>query len=145
MIRAAMMASSRARLAGFLPWACDSTTVRRWRLMVGSQWSALFGKPPGCDPWAWVSLHLPLQDPLRVLPARFQELVVFGDAQGRARVALHLKQPTALIGSGIYGRRVVEQLLVERGQLARDGGEQVRLGLRGLDVADVLLQRHGVA
>src|SRR5581483_752571 len=31
MIRAATMDSSRARLAGCLPCACDNTTVRRWR------------------------------------------------------------------------------------------------------------------
>src|SRR4051794_9731611 len=114
-IRAAAMLSSRARLAGFLPWACDRTTVSLWRLMG---FGSLFG------------VDLALDKALRLFPVVVQELVVPRRVHQRiARAPLQVEQPAGAVTVHVDPGRVLEQFLVEGADHARQGGEEVGLGL----------------
>src|SRR5262245_33500025 len=115
-IRAAATLSSRARFVGFLPWACDRTTVRRGLLMAGS---VLF------------AVDVALDHPLRLFPVVGQELVVlFGAHQRRgADGAGQFEQPAAAVAIDVDGAGVIQQGGVEDLQGAGQGGEEVGLSL----------------
>src|SRR5438034_196041 len=98
MMRAAAIASSRARLPGCLPWACDRTTVKRGRLIRDA--------PRRGSPGFFSNLqsaisnlqsHMTLQGLLRLLPVRIEELVILGRSQQAGGVALHLEQPAGTV------------------------------------------------
>src|SRR5437588_10535011 len=113
MMNAAASASSKARLAGCLPWACDRTTVRRCRLMVDTQ----------------SPLHVSLEGVLRLFPVGVEKLTVLGDAPERAGVPCHLEQPAGAVVVQVDRRRIVEKLLIESDHRARHGCEQIGHGL----------------
>src|SRR5947209_2981701 len=95
--RAAAMLSSRARLTGFLPWACDRTTVRRWLMKRLS-----------------VDVDLTLDQPLGLFPVVGQELVILGHRQQGVSVALvHVKEPAGPVAVHVDARGVLEQFGVE--------------------------------
>src|SRR4051812_26694680 len=103
MMRAATIDSSRARLIGCFPWACDRTTVRRCRLML----------LPYLEPEAQArvahsllarraptgKLHMPLEHVLRLFPAGGQEVMIFLDRQGVGVISDrgHFEQPPVAI------------------------------------------------
>src|SRR5436305_14714982 len=95
--RAAAMLSSRARLAGFCPWACDRTTVRRWLMERLS-----------------VNVDLPLDQPLGLFPVVGQELVILAHRQQSVGVALlHVEEPAGPVAVHVNARGVLEQFGVE--------------------------------
>src|SRR5436190_23286825 len=109
MIRAAAMLSSRARLAGFLPWAWDRTTVSLWRLMG---FGSLFG------------VDLALDQALRLFPVVGQELVVLRRLHERfTRTLPQVEQPAAAVAVHVDAGRVLEQFPVEGADHAPQGGE----------------------
>src|SRR5262249_61444706 len=112
-ISAATMDSSRARLTGFLPWACDTTTVSR--LLIGAL------------------SHVPLEDALRRLPTGIQELIILRHRHRLPRVAVHVEQPARPVIIDVDARRITQQFRVELYQGAGDRGKQIRLGLAGFN------------
>src|SRR5262245_43906425 len=128
--RAAAMLSSSARRVGFLPCACDSTTVNRDRLMARS---VLF-------------VDLALDQTLGLLPVVRQVLVIAGHVHEQRWVFRDdVEQPTGPVAIDVDRRRIIQQGGVEFCQGAGHGREQVGLGLGRFDVADLLQEGDGVA
>src|SRR4051812_2030303 len=110
MMSAAATLSSRARLAGLLPWACDSTTVNRWRLMAVP---------------SILGVDLALDQRLGLLPVVGQEAVVLLRAHQAVGLAIfHLEEPAGPVAVHVDARRVVEQRGVEGHDSAGRRGEQ---------------------
>src|SRR6516162_4063164 len=99
-IRAAAMLSSSARLVGFLPCACDRTTVSLRRPARCSPFPAAplveVASLMGCS--FLVGVDLALDESLGLFPVVGQELVIAGHVHERARVAaVHLEEPPGAV------------------------------------------------
>src|ERR1700722_20169526 len=118
--KAAARDSSSARFAGFLPWACEITTVNFCRLIF------------------LTFLHVPLEALLRLFPVFIQELEVFFNRQGVVRCRCHFEEPASPVVIHINGRWIIQQLAVELDYCSGDWSKQVGHGLGGLYMANFL-------
>src|SRR5262245_17168117 len=152
-ISAAAIDSSSDRLAWCLPGACDRTTVSRCRLIDDSRMATrpcqitarVDRAATGEHDFPGILLpHLPLQDALSLVPVRGKEVMIALGIERRTGVAGHLEQPPPAVSVHIDLRRVLEHILVDRGQSPSDRSEQVGHRLRRLDVADLLLEGNRV-